>query len=74
MKVILKDIEFDDFNMACRAARWLLLRPDKRDAIITVADGFDFYARRNKASITVRSLRTPNTDDRPTGKPEGGPS
>jgi len=57
-KVILKDVDPDEFGLAIRAARWLLREPDsQRDAILAYGDGNaqrHFYVCRNKSSITVR--------------------
>lgn len=56
MKIILKDMEQDDWILGVRAAKWLADRFQK-DAIISYGDGNatkDFYAKRNKASITVQ--------------------
>lgn len=56
MKIILKDIPPDDWILGVRAARWLLMRTCK-DALLAYGDGEaerTFYAKRNKASITVR--------------------
>lgn len=58
-KIILKDIPPDDWVLGIRAAKWLLERFQK-DVILAYGHGDDanqlkhFYARRNKASITVR--------------------
>lgn len=57
MKIILKDIDKDDWILGIRAAKWLIERPHK-DAIIAYGEGNcqrHFYVKRNKASITVRS-------------------
>lgn len=57
MKIILKDIPPDDWILGIRAAKWLMERFHK-DAIIAYGEGEHqrhFYAKRNKASITVRS-------------------
>jgi hypothetical protein len=58
MRIIFLDVEPDDMILAVRAAKWLLERSNK-DAILAYGEGDDkdlkhFYARRNKASITVR--------------------
>jgi len=56
LKIILKDVEPDDFILATRAAKWLLERFQK-DAVIAYGEGGetkDFYVCRNKRSITVR--------------------
>ena len=56
MKIILKDLDPDDYILAVRAAKYLLSGSSK-DAILCYGEGTktkDFYAKRNKASITVR--------------------
>lgn len=56
MKIILKDIDRDDLILGIRAAKYLLDRFQK-DVILSYGEGDktkDFYAKRNKASITVR--------------------
>ena len=56
IKIILKDMEPDDFILGVRAARYLLER-FKKDAVVSYGEGNamkDFYAKRNKSSITVR--------------------
>ncbi len=64
MKIILKDIEPDDWVLAIRAAKYL---KDRFQADVWLAYGEgtaikEFYAKRNKASITVRacSISRPN--------------
>jgi len=55
-RVIFLDVPADDMILAVRAARWLGERFTK-DAILSYGEGDErreFYARRNKASITVR--------------------
>jgi hypothetical protein len=58
-KIIIKDVPPDDWMLAIRAARWLLDRPDTKDAILAYGEGSGvihlthFYAKRNKSSITV---------------------
>lgn len=57
MKIILNHIEPDDFILGARAAKWILARPDRKDAVISYGDGpqcKDFYIKRNKSSITIR--------------------
>lgn len=56
MRVILHDIDPDDFILAARAVRWLMARPQQREAIIAYGDepARNFYVRRNAASITVK--------------------
>lgn len=61
MKVILCDIELDDFTLAMRCVKWLLAQPKtQKDAILSYgeeAEGtLDFFVKRNKASITVRRI------------------
>jgi len=56
MKIILKDIEPHDWILGVRAAKWMAERFQKY-AIVSYSDGDkikDFYAKRNKASITVQ--------------------
>lgn len=53
MKIILKDIEPDDWILGVRAVKRLLtLSCD--DAVISYENEKRFYVKRNKASITVR--------------------
>lgn len=58
MRVILKDIDPDDFILATRAVKWLLAQPlSQKDGILAYGDEPKqkiFYVCRNKASITVR--------------------
>jgi hypothetical protein len=57
MNIILKDIEPDDWILAIRAAKYLKER-FQQDAWIAYGEGTnakEFYAKRNKKSITVRS-------------------
>jgi len=59
MKIIIKDVNPDDWILAIRAARWLLDLPDTKDSILAYGEGLDeqlkhFYVKRNKTSITVR--------------------
>lgn len=56
MKIILVDIEPEDYILACRAAKYQLQRTDGgKDAILQYGDRkLTFYVKRNKASITVR--------------------
>lgn len=53
MKVILKDMDQEDWLFGIRAAEWLTAQT-KKDAIISYGAGKDFYVKRNKASITIR--------------------
>ena len=56
MKIILKDMDPDDWILGIRAAKWLMGQL-KKDAILTYGAGEftkDIYVRRNKASITAR--------------------
>jgi hypothetical protein len=57
-KIIIKDVAPVDWGLAIRAARWLLDRPDSKDATLAYGEvgcGLaHFYAKRNKSSITVR--------------------
>jgi len=60
MRIILKDIEPDDWMLAVRAAKYLKAR-FQQDAWVSYGGGDgeppakEFYAKRNKASITVRA-------------------
>ncbi len=59
MKIILSDIEPDDWILAIRAAKYLKER-FQQDAWLAYGEGSnarEFYAKRNKASITVRSVK-----------------
>lgn len=56
MKIILNDMDEDDWILGVRAAGWLKGQ-FKKDAVLTFGQGKDmkdFYVKRNKASITVR--------------------
>jgi hypothetical protein len=55
MKIILKDMDPEDFILGVRAAKYLLER-FRKDAILSYGESNtkDFYAKRNKSSITVR--------------------
>lgn len=53
MKIILKDIEPDDWILAVRAAKRMLPLFQK-DMIVAFENNHAFYVKRNKASITVR--------------------
>jgi hypothetical protein len=56
MKIILKDMDPDDWILGVRAAKWLMGQ-FKKDGIVSYGDGKtskDIYVRRNKASITAR--------------------
>lgn len=56
MKIILNDIEPDDWILAIRAAKYLKARFQK-DAWLAYGEHpneKEFYAKRNKASITIR--------------------
>jgi hypothetical protein len=59
IKIIIKDIPAVDWPVAIRAARWLLDRPDQKDAVLVFGpygeDKMCFYVVRNKSSITVRN-------------------
>jgi hypothetical protein len=55
--IIFRRVPPADMVLAVRAAKWMLERPERKDAILAYGEGRnvkDFYARRNKASITVR--------------------
>jgi hypothetical protein len=63
-RVILLDIEPDDYLLAVRAVRRLIDRPESKEAVVGY-DGYhggDFYVRRNKASITVRQCQPHKPD------------
>lgn len=52
-------IECDPEHLICatRAARWLIERPNQKDAIVAYGEGAKevaFYIKRNKSSISVR--------------------
>jgi hypothetical protein len=53
MKVILKDMEPDDWILGVRAAKRLLSMFQK-DMVVAYENEQRFYVKRNKASITVR--------------------
>lgn len=65
MTVILRGIVPDEWILGIRAAKALLARPESKDAIIAYGDGEtrDFYVKRNKSSITVRSCSRSETPD-----------
>jgi hypothetical protein len=57
VKVILTDLDPDDWILGIRAAKWLMER-FKKDAIVSYGEPpntKDIYVKRNKASITARS-------------------
>ena len=61
MRVILRDIEPDDFLLAIRAVKYLM-SVFQKDAILAYGENGntkDFYVCRNKASITVRPCYPP---------------
>lgn len=63
MKIILTDMEPDDWILGVRAAKWLMAQ-FKKDGIVSYGEHpntKDIYVKRNKASITARSChwRTP---------------
>lgn len=66
MKIILNDIEPDDWILGIRAARYLKER-FQQDAWLAYGDGEhskEFYAKRIKTGITVRPCgRTQQTQD-----------
>jgi hypothetical protein len=52
--------------LAGRAAKWLLDRPEQKDAILAYGEGAKevaFYVKRNKASISVRQNHSPVPSD-----------
>ena len=63
--IIIRDVKLDDLTLAVRAARFLVERPERRDALLFYGSGDDeevvadpnsvkLYAYRAKASIIVR--------------------
>ena len=57
MRKVILDCHPDNMVTAVRAARWLLERPDQKDAVITYGEGKSevaFYVKRNKESISIR--------------------
>lgn len=61
MNIILKNIPEDDWILAIRAAKYLKERFQK-DAWLAYGEhprAKEFYAKRNKASITVRACSPP---------------
>ena len=49
--------DYGNLILAQRAAKFMVDRPQQKDAVVAYGEGKDqihFYARRNKASITVR--------------------
>lgn len=53
MRIILRDVEPDDYILAVRAVK-ALRSQFRKDAVVSYGDDKDFYVRRNKTSITVR--------------------
>lgn len=53
MKIILKDLEPDDWVLGVRAAKRLMTMFQK-DMVVSYENEKRFYVKRNKASITVR--------------------
>ena len=57
MRRVILDCHPDNFILATRAAKWLLARPEQKDAIVAYGEGeqeVNFYVKRNKESITIR--------------------
>ena len=57
MRKIIFDCHPDNLVTATRAAKWLLERPDQKDAIVAYGEGKNkvvFYVKRNKESISIR--------------------
>jgi hypothetical protein len=45
-----------NYILAARALKWLLARPDQKDAILAYGEGKQevvFYVKRNKASLSI---------------------
>jgi hypothetical protein len=57
MRRVILDCHPDNFICAIRAAKWLLERPEQKDAIVAYGEGDSevaFYVKRNKESISIR--------------------
>lgn len=60
MRRVIFECHPDNLVTATRAARWLLERPDQKDAVLSYGEGenvVDFYVKRNKESISIRENR-----------------
>ena len=62
-KVILLNLDPNDYILACRVVKWMVKQPPNiKDGILDFDDHsapmakHTFYVRRNKASITVRKI------------------
>jgi hypothetical protein len=56
-RIIFLDVPPADMDCAVRAAKWIIDRPQYKNAINCYGKGDDercFYMQRNKASITIR--------------------
>lgn len=56
MRKIIFNCHPDNLTTATRAAKWLLARPEQKDAIMAYGEGKNevaFYVKRNKESITI---------------------
>ena len=57
MRRVIMDCHPDNLLTAVRAAKWLLERPEQKDAILAYGEGKSevaFYVKRNKGSISIR--------------------
>ena len=57
MRRIILDCHPDNFILGVRAAKWMLQRPEGKDAILAYGEGkqeVSFCVKRNKESISVR--------------------
>jgi hypothetical protein len=57
MRRMIFDCHPDNLITAIRAAKWLLGRPNQKDAILAYGEGdgeVAFYVKRNKESISIR--------------------
>jgi hypothetical protein len=68
VKIILMDLDPDDWILGVRAAKWLMAR-FKKDAVISYGEPpnvKDIYVKRNKKSITARQCHwsTPPLQER----------
>ena len=62
MRIILNDIEPADFILAGRAVRFLVDRPERKDALLQygeVGQGLTLYVCRRIASIAVTNVTQP---------------
>ena len=57
MRRVIFECHPDNLVTAVRAARWLMERPEHKDAILAYGEGkseVSFYVKRNKESISIR--------------------